>query len=397
MKMPWITEQRPPRAVTLRRREGFTLIEMLVSLTILASAMAIVALSFTNIIQAKTFGQKQLNSLHHGDFCMEQIEAALKSAAYFTHTPEKFAFTLDDDEDKYPADIISFVTYSTAFMPEVNADGEDIRHLKYGLHRIELSIQENDDDDEPALAVRAVQHMIDTDDEDFDIDEIEPWIVSKKVKGLNVRVYDEFEDEWKDEWEYEKALPHFVEVTIYLDPPENKRGADHMEMKRLIEIPVGIYARQQKKYWQEDQSEAQLNQQEAQQAQLGQQPGINPSQPGIGGVGNVNNRNSIGAAGFGNTGAYPGGGNNLTAEQQRRYQQQLYQQGFGAPGGIRRDRDSQNNRNNANNRNRNTRSSQSRFGGSQFNATRNNNSLRNPARGTSTRSGSFGFGGSGRR
>jgi|GEM_PF-578955 len=307
--------------LTRGARAGFTLIEILVATTILASCFVLVAGSFSNVIKAKMQGEKMLESLHHGDFTIEQIAAAMRSAAFFAHTPEKFAFWHEDDGEE---DIISWVTYSTAFMPDFRDTEEQLRHLKFGLHRIMLSVEE-DQEGRKGLAVRAAPHLFD--DEDFDIEEVEPWFVSYKVAGLDVRVYDEFSNEWEDEWEYERAIPHFVELNVILSPPDEetredkdffsrKQEEEYFTMTRMIEMPVGIFSKSQKKLFQEDQDEEEQNAIESQNPELtgggidpyqqaGDQLG-NQLQPGIGG---------LGGAGAGNVAA-------LRAAQQRAAQQQ---------------------------------------------------------------------------
>ena len=207
------------------RPDGFTLIELLVALAIMAGAMAVIILTFTVTVRGWRRGSELLEELHHGDYVMEQLVSALRSAAFFYNDPTRFGFWLEDLEGvDYPADKISFVTAGTAFMPPGS-------HLANGLHRIEITVQENEDGD-PAVAIRAFPHL--TEMEDWEAD---PWFVSTVVKGLNVRTYNQQDEDWEDEWEDTNAVPSLVEVTLFMDPVDDERG-DPVELSRLVEIPV---------------------------------------------------------------------------------------------------------------------------------------------------------------
>ena len=96
---------------------GFTLIEVMVSLTIMVTAISIVWMSFSNVINATQKGEKMLDQMHHGDFVMEQLVSALRSAAYFNRKPKQFEFWLEDETSgSFDADIVSWVTSSSAFI-----------------------------------------------------------------------------------------------------------------------------------------------------------------------------------------------------------------------------------------------------------------------------------------
>ncbi len=213
------------RAADNRHDHGFTLLEMLVALTILVTAMAVVWTIFSTTLIAWKKGQKLMSELHHGDFVMEQLVAAMRSAAFFDTAPDKFGFWLDDSEGEYPEDTISWVKSGTAFMPVESP-------LLRGLHRIELSIQEKEDGDS-AVAVRAWPHLAEKDD----IEDVQYWFVSSMIKGIDCRVYNFEDEDWDEDWENTNAIPAFLEITLYMDPLNEYE--DPVTIKRAIQIPVG--------------------------------------------------------------------------------------------------------------------------------------------------------------
>ena len=207
---------------------GFTLLELMVAVVLLVTAMTMIVGTFTAVIKAWRRGDELLQELHHGDFVLDQLVSGLRSAAFFSSAPDKYGFHLEDQSSgPYDNDIISWVTSGTAFMPKDSP-------LTKGMHRIEVTVESNDDG-EPAVAIRAYPHLADEED----IEEAEPWFVSTEVKGLNCRVYNLEEEDWMDEWEFTNSLPRLVEITVYLDPLEE--FGDPVELKRVVEIPLGSH------------------------------------------------------------------------------------------------------------------------------------------------------------
>lgn len=207
-------------------QSGFTLLELMVAVVLLVTAMTMIVGTFNAVIKAWRRGGELLQGLHHGDFVLDQLVSGLRSAAFFDTAPEKYGFHLEDQSNgPYDNDVISWVTSGTAFMPKDSP-------LAKGLHRLEVTV-ENNDEGEPAVAVRAYPHLADEEE----LDEADPWYISTEVKGLNCRVYDKEEEDWIDEWEFSNAVPRLVEITIFLDPLEEY--GDPVELKRVVEIPLG--------------------------------------------------------------------------------------------------------------------------------------------------------------
>ncbi len=211
-------------AAGAERAAGFTLLELLVALAIMVVAFAVVWSTFSTTINAWKRGDALLDDLHHGDYVMEQLVSALRSAAFFGNKPWRYGLHFHDGGNgRYAQDRISFVTSGTAFMPPGSP-------LANGLHRLVVSVEDGPEG-EAGLAVRAYPHLADIDD-----DEPDPWFVSYRVEGMDCRFYN-FEDEvWEDEWEDTNAIPRLVDVQLYMEPLEEY--GDPVVLRRLVEIPV---------------------------------------------------------------------------------------------------------------------------------------------------------------
>jgi prepilin-type N-terminal cleavage/methylation domain-containing protein len=206
---------------------GFTLLELLVALTILVFAFAIIWETFSGTVKAWQRGSQLLDELRHGDFVMEQLVSALRSAAFFRTSPGRYGFRLETGSaGSYPGDKLSWVTASSAFIPPDSV-------LSKGSHRIIFSI-EDDDDGEPAVCIRAYDPLL----EDEDTVKIDRWFVSTEVQGVQCRIYNLEEKIWENSWEGEKtnSLPSLVEITLYMNPIEE--FGEPITLKRLVEIPI---------------------------------------------------------------------------------------------------------------------------------------------------------------
>lgn len=215
-------EQRPGRA-DLRRRRGFTLLEILVAVTLLATAFTIIWSTFSTTLDGWRRSGEFLDRITHGDFVIDQMVSSLRSAAFFPNRPDKYGFWLESrGGGDSPRDSISWVASGTAFMlPE--------DPLSLGLYRIMLDVESGGDG---GLAVRSFHHLAD----EIEKNDVEPWIVSSRVRGLDCRIYNFEEEIWEDEWENTNEIPTLIEITLFLEPIEKYERP--VKVQRIIQIPV---------------------------------------------------------------------------------------------------------------------------------------------------------------
>ena len=208
-----------------KQQAGFSLLEMMVAIVLLVTAFSIIWSTFSATLNAWERGSNLLDGLHTGDFIMEQVECAMRSAAYFDNKPEAYGFWLDDrGGGESSADEISWVTSGTALLPQESS-------LANGLHRLSITVEDNDDG-KPSLAVKAWPHLADPEK----IDDVEPWYISTEITGLDCVVYDIEDEDWTDDWEDTNSIPRLVQLTFYLPPIEKYGKAQTIQ--RLIEIPI---------------------------------------------------------------------------------------------------------------------------------------------------------------
>ncbi len=235
-----ISEARGERACFSVRADcnygAFTLIEVLVSISIFVIVTGLAYMSFSMVSLAWTRGMDMADDLHHGDFVMDQLVTGLRSAYYpnVRGAQPKYGFRhTDSGADPYSSDVISWVKTGTALI----GDQGDLAGTP---HRIEFSVEPGVEEQSSA-GVRAWRTY--GLPEDFDPREGEPLVLSKKVTGFDCRAALEKkqgEIEWLEEWEETNRLPMAVELTLFLEP----LGEDEepVEIKRIVGIPVALQA-----------------------------------------------------------------------------------------------------------------------------------------------------------
>jgi prepilin-type N-terminal cleavage/methylation domain-containing protein len=216
------------------RRRGFTLLEIMLAVALLAVAMSVTWMCFSVVTTGWKKSQQLSDDISHADYVMEQLVMGLRSSYY---TDAACGFWLTDDGDGSSArDSISWVKMGSALVGTESPIGG-------APHRIVFTL-DKDGPGEPAVSVKAwrLRGLA----EDFDPDkDVAPVLISRGIVGFNCRVEDpkaaknakdDQSIEWGDEWEDTNRIPEYVELTLYMTPLE--RGEDPVEVKRVVCIPV---------------------------------------------------------------------------------------------------------------------------------------------------------------
>jgi len=216
---------------------AFTLIEILVALAIMTLVCAAAFSMLASVSKAWQRGTELSKDLHAGDFVIEQVTGALRSARY--RNGNDGLILLKSGTGKSAMDSISWVKEGSDLVGTDSTLAKTFHHIKFFIGR-DKSGREG-----AVYTAWGDEYM---QPEDFDPDRLEPEVLSDRVVGLGIRVAtNNFEDdkiEWLQEWEgtcraggdLTNHLPRFVEVTLFLKPLNE--GDPPIEMRRLVDIPI---------------------------------------------------------------------------------------------------------------------------------------------------------------
>lgn len=216
---------------------GFTLIEILVALSVMMLVGAAAFSLLSTVSKAWQRGTALSKDLHSGDFVIEQVVGALRSARY--RGGNDGLLLKKSGSGSSAADSISWVKEGPDLVGEDSTMAKTFHHIRFYVGR------DREGNQGAVYTAWGDEYM---QPENFDPDEVEPTLLSDRVIGLNVRVAtNDFENEtieWMDKWEgrcsaggdLTNHFPRFVEVTVYLKPLDE--GEHPIEMRRLVDIPI---------------------------------------------------------------------------------------------------------------------------------------------------------------
>ncbi len=208
---------------------GFTLLEVLLAVTILSVVATVTFMTFSAATSAWQRGTALMDRIHHGDFVINQLVMALRSTYYPQGQGELPAYgfqQVDNGSGPESQDEISWVKLGGALI------GRELAYAE-SPHRVRFFLTANE---AGRLSAAVVSWRIDGQPEDFDPENLEPVFLSSRVQGFNCRTAWKLDDagdiEWEDEWKLTNRIPLAVEVTLFIEPVE--QDLPPVELKRIV-------------------------------------------------------------------------------------------------------------------------------------------------------------------
>lgn len=248
------------RGRTKRESSGFTMIELLLAISLLSVIVIAAFLSFSTVNRVWRTGTGVADSLHHSDFIMEQLAMALRSAYYPDNAggavPAYGMVLVNDGEGEEARDQLSWVKLGAALVGEES-------EVRNSLHKIVVTAIGPGESEDPSfsmggIVIKAWRMVAQPDDFDSESEEyVQPLLLSPGVIGIDFKVlspennleegkylqpadlYDDEPFEWIDEdWtdDYTNRLPWAVQATLWL-PPMGE-GGEAIPVRRMIQIPA---------------------------------------------------------------------------------------------------------------------------------------------------------------
>lgn len=212
------------------RGRGFTLIEMMVAVALMAMVLSMVGGILLSVINTREKVQDSLDSDKAGYGLLATIRRDLTGVYAYALGGPAFRGS-NDEESGRPADRLDFVT--TADVSE-SSDG-----IKPKLVEVGYRIQKESEGERLILYRRASGY------------EGDPLKGGGAYTGLyigvhslDIQYFDDEDKDWKEEWAHAKRLPTAVKVVLELSPKETERIAAQAEGRELAvsryEMIVGI-------------------------------------------------------------------------------------------------------------------------------------------------------------
>ena len=244
-------------------RKAFTLVELMLAVTLLGVMTVVTILTFRAVTNGWRVSREYVDRLERTDYAIDQLVSGLK-CAYYPHGGEQtydYGFMLTDNGDgdsPRESDVIEWTKKGPAMIGG-SSTGD-------AIHRIQVMVLEEGDRTwgeeiertglyarvKPMAKVIPESSGRDEDEFTFESDELyRPILIAKDVEGFNCRVLREQPDstgknakidksDWEDEFSNSNSLPYKIQLTMLVlkEDPEYRSRKSKVPILRTIKMPV---------------------------------------------------------------------------------------------------------------------------------------------------------------
>ena len=200
---------------------AFTLLELLIAITLLTLVIAGIYSSWTAILRAAKTGRDVAAAVQRSRIAVRTLEDSLSCAISFAQARQYYSFVAENGTESS----LSFVAHLPKSFPRGGKFGDlDVRRLTFSV--------EPGYDSGRQLVLR--QNSLLT---EMDRDEKEhPLVLAKDVRTLAMEFWDVRLNDWVDEWKETNQIPKLVKITLRLDQSAHSAAAG-TEVTRIVSIP----------------------------------------------------------------------------------------------------------------------------------------------------------------
>jgi type II secretion system protein J len=209
-----------PSAARRFTHEAFTLIEIMIAITIFSMVLASIYSTWTAILRSSRVALEAAAAVQRSRIALSILEESLGSAQAFSANQKYYAFVAESGNNA----TLSFVARLAKSFPRSGKFGDmDVRRVTFSV--------ENSPDGERQLVLRQNPILMEPDNDEKE----HPLVIAKNVKGFEVMFWDQKEQDWTDEWLQTNSLPKVVKFTLkVVDKPHSFREPE--EITRIIGI-----------------------------------------------------------------------------------------------------------------------------------------------------------------
>ena len=232
-------------------RRAFTLIEMLLALTILAIMTVITAVAFTSVTNSWRKSTVVAERMQTVDYALNQIVAGLRSAYYPADGNQKDEWGLalydnGDGEDSSTSDVIEWTKLGNSIVGDKSVLAETSHRVRLWVEDAPRTRTGTDIEEPGGLWARVWNPDLFSEEgnDNFDDEEYgEEFLLVEDIIGFDCVVQkDEKETEedgrpkWAETWDTSNCVPYRVKITFRVKPPE--KGDEPLPIMRVVEIPI---------------------------------------------------------------------------------------------------------------------------------------------------------------
>lgn len=215
-----------------KMRSGFTLVEILLAVTILGLAMTAVYSTWSAALMAWRRGSDASEVFQRQRIVIDTLAELAQSAVYFGASPSLYA--VEGVSKPGWGDRVSFVTASDVSLPPSEA-------IDAGMRRVTISMEQDEYGrkylaivNAPAVSTSNTTTVADT--------TLQAHVLSMDVSGFYVRYLDPRDSTWYDKWEDTSLIPSAMEFTVMFGQQGDRLPP--VVVTRAVDLPVAAFIAQ---------------------------------------------------------------------------------------------------------------------------------------------------------
>lgn len=212
------------------REQGFTLIEILLAMTIFAMVLTSIYSCWSAILRGSKSAQDAAAAVQRSRIAIRAIEDALTTVQIFAANPHLYYFVADTSGEFATLSCVSRLPDS--FPGSMLYGEEKLRHVWFTVEPGEFSRNQ--------LVLRQWPLLMPTNSTS------PPYtiVLGRDVYKFKLEFYDPSKKEWIDEWKYTNQVPPLVRVSIGMGVANNSTARDEEIVTRVVSIPSVIVPRE---------------------------------------------------------------------------------------------------------------------------------------------------------
>jgi prepilin-type N-terminal cleavage/methylation domain-containing protein len=190
-------------------RRAFTLIEVMIAITIFSMVIAAIYSTWSLIVRATVVGQQAAAQVQRQRIAIQTLEDALMGIQSFQVSPQYYSFVVQNGQSP----TLCFTARLPDDFPRSGKFGDfDVRRL---LFTVEPVANPNGIGQENDLVLRQWPILMSMDPQEQSI----PFVLARNVKTFAVECWGTNtlnEMDWVDEWDDTNSIPQLIRVTLIL-------------------------------------------------------------------------------------------------------------------------------------------------------------------------------------
>ena len=204
------------------RTRAFTLVEIMVALTIFAAVLIAIYSSWSAILRGKTIGMAAAAEAQRARVAVRALENSLVSLQMFQANLKYYSFFADTSGDFAS---LSFVARLPQSFPRSGDFGDQV------LRRLTFTVEPGTNR-ENVLVLRQNPVLFDP-----GVDEEEnPLVLARRVKAFTLEFWGPRSTDWEPEWLYTNQLPKLIRFTLGFGQPGQKVLAPEDVCTRVVTL-----------------------------------------------------------------------------------------------------------------------------------------------------------------